>query len=80
MLIPTKASTRKGILLMLFAILLFTTMDALAAAAGLALAIPASKLHSNDKGLMRTPTRWVLNALRSIPELVWAALLLISAG
>ncbi|WP_371833161.1 phosphonate ABC transporter, permease protein PhnE [Limnobacter sp.] len=52
----------------------------LAAAAGLALAIPASKLHSNDKGLMRTPTRWVLNALRSIPELVWAALLLISAG
>lgn len=30
MLIPTKASTRKGILLMLFAILLFTTMDALA--------------------------------------------------
>lgn len=53
---------------------------ALAAAAGLALAVPASKLHSNDKGLMRTPTRWVLNALRSIPELVWAALLLISAG
>lgn len=30
MLIPTKASTRKGILLMLFAILLFTMMDALA--------------------------------------------------
>lgn len=30
MLIPTKASTRKGILLMLLAILLFTTMDALA--------------------------------------------------
>ena len=52
----------------------------LAAVAGLALAIPASKLHSSDKGLMRTPTRWVLNALRSIPELVWAALLLISAG
>lgn len=52
----------------------------LAAIAGLALAIPASKLHSNDKGYMRTPTRWVLNALRSIPELVWAALLLISAG
>ncbi len=30
MLIPTKASTRQGILLMLFAILLFTMMDALA--------------------------------------------------
>jgi phosphonate transport system permease protein len=53
---------------------------ALAAVAGLALAIPASKLHSSDKGLLRTPTRWILNALRSIPELVWAALLLISAG
>jgi phosphonate transport system permease protein len=53
---------------------------ALAAVAGLALAVPASKLHSNDRGTMRTPTRWVLNALRSIPELVWAALLLISAG
>lgn len=53
---------------------------ALAAAAGLALALPASTLHSTDKSLLRTPTRWVLNALRSIPELVWAALLLISAG
>lgn len=52
----------------------------LAAVVGLALALPASKLHSQDKGLLRTPTRWVLNALRSIPELVWAALLLISAG
>ncbi|AWB48970.1 hypothetical protein HYN69_11085 [Gemmobacter aquarius] len=30
MLIPTKASTRQGILLMLFAVLLFTMMDALA--------------------------------------------------
>ena len=28
----------------------------------------------------RAPTRLLLNALRSIPELVWAALLLISAG
>lgn len=53
---------------------------ALAAVAGLALAIPASKLHLNDKSYLRTPTRWVLNVLRSIPELVWAALLLISAG
>jgi len=53
---------------------------ALAAAAGLALALPASRLHSADAAWSRTPTRWVLNALRSIPELVWAALLLISAG
>jgi phosphonate transport system permease protein len=30
--------------------------------------------------LARAPTRLLLNALRSIPELVWAALLLISAG
>ena len=29
---------------------------------------------------LRTPTRLVLNALRSIPELAWAALLLIAAG
>ncbi|UCE31232.1 MAG: ABC transporter permease subunit, partial [Burkholderiales bacterium] len=29
---------------------------------------------------LRRPTRLILNALRSIPELVWAALLLISAG
>ncbi len=53
---------------------------ALAAAAGLALALPASRLHSADTAWARGPTRWVLNALRSIPELVWAALLLISAG
>lgn len=53
---------------------------ALAALAGLALALPASRLHEGDAAWARTPTRWLLNALRSIPELVWAALLLISAG
>lgn len=52
----------------------------LAAAAGLALALPASRLHDGDAARARTPTRLLLNALRSIPELVWAALLLISAG
>ena len=52
----------------------------LAAAVGLALALPASRLHSGDAAWARAPTRLVLNALRSIPELVWAALLLISAG
>ena len=52
----------------------------LAAVAGLALALPASRLHEGDAALARSPTRLLLNALRSIPELVWAALLLISAG
>ena len=52
----------------------------LAAVAGLALALPASKLHEADAAYSRSATRLVLNALRSIPELVWAALLLISAG
>ena len=53
---------------------------ALAAAAGLLLALPASRLHVADAAWARTPTRLVLNALRSVPELVWAALLLIAAG
>ena len=52
----------------------------LAAVAGLALALPASRLHEGHSARARAPTRLVLNALRSIPELVWAALLLISAG
>jgi phosphonate transport system permease protein len=53
---------------------------ALAAVAGLALALPASRLYAADRALGRAPTRLLLNALRSIPELVWAAMLLISAG
>ena len=52
----------------------------LAAMAGLALALPAAKTHPEDAARWRGPTRLLLNALRSIPELVWAALLLISAG
>ncbi len=52
----------------------------IAAVAGLALALPASRLHEGDAAWGRAPTRLLLNALRSIPELVWAALLLISAG
>ena len=47
---------------------------------GLALALPASRTHPTDRALARAPTRLLLNALRAIPELVWAALLLISAG
>ncbi len=53
---------------------------ALAAAAGLALALPASRLHAGDAARGRGPVRLLLNALRSVPELVWAALLLIAAG
>jgi len=52
----------------------------IAAAAGLALALPASRTHPGDPAYWRAPTRLVLNGLRSIPELVWAALLIISAG
>jgi phosphonate transport system permease protein len=47
---------------------------------GLALALPASKTHANDPARWRGVSRLVLNGLRSIPELVWAALLLIAAG
>ena len=52
----------------------------LAAAAGLLLVLPASRLHAGDPAHARAPTRLLLNALRSIPELVWAGLLLIAAG
>ncbi|MCS6996669.1 MAG: phosphonate ABC transporter, permease protein PhnE [Casimicrobiaceae bacterium] len=52
----------------------------LAALLGLALALPASRAWPQDPARWRAPTRLVLNALRSIPELVWAALLLIAAG
>jgi phosphonate transport system permease protein len=52
----------------------------LAALAGLALALPASRLHEADAARGRGATRLLLNALRSVPELVWAALLLIAAG
>ena len=53
---------------------------ALAAVAGLALALPASRLHDGHAARGRMPTRLLLNALRSVPELVWAGLLLIAAG
>jgi len=52
----------------------------LAAAGGLLLAVPASRTHAGDPAHARAPTRLLLNALRAVPELVWAALLLISAG
>jgi phosphonate transport system permease protein len=52
----------------------------LAAAGGLLLALPASRLHADDGAPARGATRLLLNALRAIPELVWAGLLLIAAG
>ena len=53
---------------------------ALAAAIGLLLALPASRREAGDTARARTPTRLLLNALRSVPELAWASLLLIAAG
>lgn len=52
----------------------------LAAAVGLLLALPASLSGGALAALLHTVARSVLNLLRSVPELVWASLLLISAG
>jgi phosphonate transport system permease protein len=52
----------------------------LAAVLGLLLALPAAKVHADDPARAKPLVRLVLNALRSVPELVWASLLLISAG
>ena len=52
----------------------------LAVAGGLALALPASRSPDGRQSLARGPTRLLLNVLRSVPELAWAALLLIAAG
>ena len=49
----------------------------LAVVAGMLLALPAAGYWGP---LARTPVRFVLNVLRAIPELVWAALLVIAAG
>lgn len=52
----------------------------LAAGAGLLLALPAARTHEGDRARWRTAARLGLNALRSVPELMWAALLLVAAG
>ena len=52
----------------------------LAVLLGLGLALPASKTFDGDAARWRGAARFVLNALRSIPELIWATLLLIAAG
>ena len=49
----------------------------LAALLGLALALPAAGRFS---AITTALARFVLNALRSIPELVWAALMVLAAG
>jgi phosphonate transport system permease protein len=49
----------------------------LAVAAGLLFALPASGRFG---GAARAPVRMLLNVLRSVPELVWASILLIAAG
>lgn len=49
----------------------------LAAVGGLLLALPAAgRLGAS----LRAPTRFLLNALRSVPELVWATLMVLAAG
>jgi phosphonate transport system permease protein len=52
----------------------------LAAVFGLLLALPAARTHPEDPAFWRGASRLLLNALRSVPELMWAALLLIAAG
>jgi phosphonate transport system permease protein len=49
----------------------------LAGLGGLALALPAAGRFGH---LPRTATRMLLNVLRSVPELVWASLLMVAAG
>ena len=49
----------------------------LAAAGGALLALPASGRHGRPA---RIVARFVLNLLRSVPELVWATLLVLAAG
>ncbi|MBL8386367.1 MAG: phosphonate ABC transporter, permease protein PhnE [Burkholderiales bacterium] len=82
LLAPTwePAFVRKVALASLETIAMSALGTLLAAVAGLFLALPASRKHDADRAPWRLPTRLLLNALRSIPELVWAALLIIAAG
>jgi len=52
----------------------------LAALGGLGLGLAAARTHEADPARARIPARLLLNALRAIPELVWATLLIVSAG
>lgn len=52
----------------------------IAALLGLLLALPAARTHAADPARLRGAARLVLNALRAVPELVWASVLLVTAG
>lgn len=52
----------------------------IAALFGLAVALPASTRGGPVAATVYRASRLVLNVLRSVPELVWAALLLVAAG
>ena len=52
----------------------------LAVVGGLLLALPASRQGGAGARWLRGAARLVLNALRAVPELVWATLLLVAAG
>ncbi len=58
-----------------FAVAMIGTL--LAALAGLVLALPASGRHGIVAGRL---SRFLLNLLRSVPELVWATLMVLAAG
>ncbi len=58
-----------------FAVAMIGTL--LAAAAGLLIALPASGRHGLAASRM---SRFILNLLRSVPELVWATLMVLAAG
>ena len=60
------------------AISLLSTL--LAALAGAALALPAAGREGSKGCGARAVARFVLNLLRSIPELVWATLMVLAAG
>ncbi len=67
----------KTLAAMLETLAMSTLGTMIAAACGLALALPASGRFGTSA---RSITRLILNILRSIPELVWASTLLIAAG
>ncbi len=52
----------------------------LAAVAAAFLCLPAARSHPGARAPGRALARLALNALRAVPELVWAAMLLIAAG
>jgi len=53
----------------------------LAALVGIVLALPAAgRQGHSSRNLTRNLARLLLNALRSVPELVWAALMVLAAG